>query len=172
MHSVVGASGACPVLAKIVQRCRGVDLLAGDRGQLFLPLCSLHQICYLCVRSSFHSSCAILKKMLSWDLTIVFSYRARLHRRPATWFSFLKLIRLAKAIWVVSGLLALRWWRFESCTTTWLTSSTENARPAPACLPPSSSTWAGSELSSDRLSTHACDIIQTRITSAMSHLMD
>ncbi|KAJ8736087.1 hypothetical protein PYW08_006743 [Mythimna loreyi] len=44
----VGASGACPVLAKIVQRCRGVDLLAGDRGQLFLPLCSLHQICYLC----------------------------------------------------------------------------------------------------------------------------
>ncbi|XP_061708216.1 uncharacterized protein LOC133518570 [Cydia pomonella] len=42
------ATGACPVLAKIVQRCRGVDLLAGDRGQLFLPLCSLHQICYLC----------------------------------------------------------------------------------------------------------------------------
>ncbi|XP_026738938.1 uncharacterized protein LOC113501846 [Trichoplusia ni] len=46
--ATVGASGACPVLAKIVQRCRGVDLLAGDRGQLFLPLCSLHQICYLC----------------------------------------------------------------------------------------------------------------------------
>lgn len=46
----VGASGSCPVLTKIIQRCRGVDLLAGDRGQLFLPLCSLHQICYLCVR--------------------------------------------------------------------------------------------------------------------------
>ncbi|XP_034831558.2 uncharacterized protein [Maniola hyperantus] len=46
--STVSSSGACPVLAKIVQRCRGVDLLAGDRGQLFLPLCSLHQICYLC----------------------------------------------------------------------------------------------------------------------------
>ncbi|XP_047018924.1 uncharacterized protein LOC124629539 [Helicoverpa zea] len=46
--ATVGASGACPVLAKIVQRCRGVDMLAGDRGQLFLPLCSLHQICYLC----------------------------------------------------------------------------------------------------------------------------
>lgn len=46
--ATVAASGACPVLAKIVQRCRGVDLLAGDRGQLFLPLCSLHQICYLC----------------------------------------------------------------------------------------------------------------------------
>lgn len=45
----VSSTGACPVLAKIVQRCRGVDLLAGDRGQLFLPLCSLHQICYLCV---------------------------------------------------------------------------------------------------------------------------
>ncbi|XP_052757765.1 uncharacterized protein LOC113522408 [Galleria mellonella] len=46
--STVGAAGSCPVLAKIIQRCRGVDLLAGDRGQLFLPLCSLHQICYLC----------------------------------------------------------------------------------------------------------------------------
>lgn len=46
--STAGTSGSCPVLAKIVQRCRSVDLLAGDRGQLFLPLCSLHQICYLC----------------------------------------------------------------------------------------------------------------------------
>lgn len=46
--STGGPSGSCPVLAKIIQRCRGVDLLAGDRGQLFLPLCSLHQICYLC----------------------------------------------------------------------------------------------------------------------------
>lgn len=44
-----GAAGACPVLAKIIERCHGVDMLAGDRGQLFLPLCSLHQICYLCV---------------------------------------------------------------------------------------------------------------------------
>ncbi|OWR45471.1 hypothetical protein KGM_215739 [Danaus plexippus plexippus] len=46
--STVSSTGECPVLSKIVQRCRGVDLLAGDRGQLFLPLCSLHQICYLC----------------------------------------------------------------------------------------------------------------------------
>ncbi|XP_049882264.1 uncharacterized protein LOC126378111 isoform X2 [Pectinophora gossypiella] len=46
--STGGATGSCPVLAKIVQRCRNVDLLAGDRGQLFLPLCSLHQICYIC----------------------------------------------------------------------------------------------------------------------------
>ncbi|XP_013183929.2 uncharacterized protein LOC106129803 [Amyelois transitella] len=46
--AIGGPNGACPVLAKIVQRCRGVDSLAGDRGQLFLPLCSLHQICYLC----------------------------------------------------------------------------------------------------------------------------
>ncbi|XP_072936918.1 uncharacterized protein [Epargyreus clarus] len=46
--STAGSGGSCPVLAKIMQRCRGVDLLAGDRGQLFLPLCSLHQICYLC----------------------------------------------------------------------------------------------------------------------------
>ncbi|CAH2050799.1 unnamed protein product, partial [Iphiclides podalirius] len=48
MPSNAGSSGPCPVLAKIIQRCRGVDLLAGDRGQLFLPHCSLHQICYLC----------------------------------------------------------------------------------------------------------------------------
>ncbi|XP_047520240.1 stress response protein NST1 [Pieris napi] len=46
--STVSSAGACPVLDKIIKRCRGVDLLAGDRGQLFLPLCSLHQICYLC----------------------------------------------------------------------------------------------------------------------------
>ncbi|XP_059051100.1 uncharacterized protein LOC131845948 [Achroia grisella] len=46
--TTVSAAGSCPVLAKIINRCRGVDLLAGDRGQLFLPLCSLHQICYLC----------------------------------------------------------------------------------------------------------------------------
>ncbi|KPI95098.1 hypothetical protein RR46_12102 [Papilio xuthus] len=46
--SNVGSTGPCPVLAKIIQRCRGVDLLAGDRGQLFLTHCSLHQICYLC----------------------------------------------------------------------------------------------------------------------------
>ncbi|CAG4977538.1 unnamed protein product [Parnassius apollo] len=48
MVSTVSSTGPCPVLAKIIQRCRGVDLLAGDRGQLFLPHCSLHQICYLC----------------------------------------------------------------------------------------------------------------------------
>ncbi|XP_068626520.1 uncharacterized protein [Battus philenor] len=48
MITNVGSTGPCPVLAKIIQRCRGVDLLAGDRGQLFLPHCSLHQICYLC----------------------------------------------------------------------------------------------------------------------------
>ncbi|RVE51142.1 hypothetical protein evm_004285 [Chilo suppressalis] len=46
--STGSATGSCPVLGKIIQRCQGVDLLAGDRGQLFLPLCSLHQICYLC----------------------------------------------------------------------------------------------------------------------------
>ncbi|KPJ07341.1 hypothetical protein RR48_04135 [Papilio machaon] len=46
--SNVDSTGPCPVLSKIIQRCRGVDLLAGDRGQLFLTHCSLHQICYLC----------------------------------------------------------------------------------------------------------------------------
>ncbi|CAG9796366.1 unnamed protein product [Diatraea saccharalis] len=46
--STARATGSCPVLGKIIQRCQGVDFLAGDRGQLFLPLCSLHQICYLC----------------------------------------------------------------------------------------------------------------------------
>lgn len=49
LFSVSAQDDSCPVLTKIVQRCRGVDMLAGDRGQLFLPLCSLHQICYLCV---------------------------------------------------------------------------------------------------------------------------
>ncbi|XP_069673840.1 uncharacterized protein [Periplaneta americana] len=38
----------CPVLEEILDTCRSADNLVGDHGQFFLPLCSLHQICYLC----------------------------------------------------------------------------------------------------------------------------
>ncbi|XP_077292860.1 uncharacterized protein LOC143915913 [Arctopsyche grandis] len=44
--------GSCPILDNIVRRCHSIDILAGDHGQLFLPFCSLHQICYLCGPSS------------------------------------------------------------------------------------------------------------------------
>jgi hypothetical protein len=39
----------CPVLESILNTCQSAENLVGDHGQLFLPLCSLHQICYLCV---------------------------------------------------------------------------------------------------------------------------
>lgn len=41
--------GECPVLDEIFNTCQTAEHLVGDHGQLFLPLCSLHQICYLCV---------------------------------------------------------------------------------------------------------------------------
>jgi len=37
------------------KRCRGVDLLSGDMQQELLPVCGIHQICYLCGTSQ--SSC-------------------------------------------------------------------------------------------------------------------
>lgn len=40
--------GECPMLDEILNTCQTTENLIGDRGQLFLPLCSLHQICYLC----------------------------------------------------------------------------------------------------------------------------
>lgn len=33
----------------MAERCRGVDLLSGDLNQELLPLCGVHQLCYLCV---------------------------------------------------------------------------------------------------------------------------
>ncbi|XP_013108167.2 cyclin-dependent kinase 11B isoform X1 [Stomoxys calcitrans] len=38
----------CPILESMAQRCRGVDLLSGDINQELLPLCGVHQLCYLC----------------------------------------------------------------------------------------------------------------------------
>lgn len=38
-----------PLDQAMAERCRGVDLLSGDLNQELLPLCGVHQICYLCV---------------------------------------------------------------------------------------------------------------------------
>ncbi|PNF33138.1 hypothetical protein B7P43_G14517 [Cryptotermes secundus] len=47
-HFVDNVNEECPVLDAILNTCQTTENLVGDRGQLFLPLCSLHQICYLC----------------------------------------------------------------------------------------------------------------------------
>lgn len=39
----------CPLILSMEKRCRGVDLLSGDMQQELLPVCGIHQICYLCV---------------------------------------------------------------------------------------------------------------------------
>lgn len=39
----------CPLVLAMEKRCRGVDLLSGDMQQELLPVCGIHQICYLCV---------------------------------------------------------------------------------------------------------------------------
>ncbi|SPP74460.1 uncharacterized protein LOC117592420 isoform X2 [Drosophila guanche] len=41
-------SNQCPVIESMAERCRGVDLISGDINQELLPLCGVHQICYLC----------------------------------------------------------------------------------------------------------------------------
>uniref|UniRef100_A0A1B0D370 Uncharacterized protein n=1 Tax=Phlebotomus papatasi TaxID=29031 RepID=A0A1B0D370_PHLPP len=38
----------CPLLDAIERRCRGVDLLSGDLQQELLPVCEIHQLCYIC----------------------------------------------------------------------------------------------------------------------------
>lgn len=45
---VPGSSNQCPLIDSMAQRCRGVDLLSGDINQELLPICGVHQICYLC----------------------------------------------------------------------------------------------------------------------------
>lgn len=45
-------SNQCPLIQSMEKRCRGVDLLSGDIQQELLPVCGIHQICYLCVSSS------------------------------------------------------------------------------------------------------------------------
>lgn len=39
----------CPLLDAMEKRCRGIDLLSGDINQELLPVCGIHQMCYLCV---------------------------------------------------------------------------------------------------------------------------
>ncbi|KAH8372249.1 hypothetical protein KR093_010772, partial [Drosophila rubida] len=41
-------SNQCPVIESMAERCRSVDLISGDLNQELLPLCGVHQICYLC----------------------------------------------------------------------------------------------------------------------------
>ncbi|XP_068147037.1 uncharacterized protein [Drosophila tropicalis] len=41
-------SNQCPIIESMAERCRGVDLISGDLNQELLPLCGVHQICYLC----------------------------------------------------------------------------------------------------------------------------
>lgn len=41
----------CPLLDAMETRCRGIDLLSGDMHQELLPVCGVHQLCYLCVRN-------------------------------------------------------------------------------------------------------------------------
>lgn len=43
----------CPIILAMEKRCRGVDLLSGDMQQELLPVCGIHQICYLCVSLFF-----------------------------------------------------------------------------------------------------------------------
>lgn len=40
----------CPLLDAMETRCRGIDLLSGDMHQELLPICGVHQLCYLCVK--------------------------------------------------------------------------------------------------------------------------
>ncbi|PSN38928.1 hypothetical protein C0J52_11875 [Blattella germanica] len=39
----------CPILDQIINKCRSAGNIVGDHDQLFLPLCSLHQICHMCL---------------------------------------------------------------------------------------------------------------------------
>lgn len=45
---VIG-SNQCPIIESMAERCRSVDLISGDLNQELMPLCGVHQICYLCV---------------------------------------------------------------------------------------------------------------------------
>lgn len=44
----------CPLLDAMEKRCRAINLLSGDVHQQFLPLCGIHQLCYLCVSIPDH----------------------------------------------------------------------------------------------------------------------
>nr|XP_014091091.1 glutamic acid-rich protein isoform X2 [Bactrocera oleae] len=44
---VIG-SNQCPLIEAMAERCSGVEFLSGDTNQDLLPICGVHQICYLC----------------------------------------------------------------------------------------------------------------------------
>ncbi|XP_067008307.2 zinc finger CCCH domain-containing protein 13 [Anabrus simplex] len=46
----------CPALNYILHKCHNVASLSGDEEQLFVPLCSWHQMCYLCGQEAGYSS--------------------------------------------------------------------------------------------------------------------
>lgn len=48
-HPNMAGPNHCLILESIEKRCRGVDLLSGDIYQELLPICSGHQLCYICV---------------------------------------------------------------------------------------------------------------------------
>lgn len=45
-------SNQCPLIETVAERCSSVEFLSGDINQELLPLCGVHQICYLCVSVS------------------------------------------------------------------------------------------------------------------------
>lgn len=55
----------CPLILSMEKRCRGVDLLSGDMEQELLPVCGIHQICYLCVSFTLHSFLQVIQLMKS-----------------------------------------------------------------------------------------------------------
>ncbi|XP_039969305.1 DNA ligase 1 [Bactrocera tryoni] len=44
---VIG-SNKCPLIEAMAERCSGIEFLSGDTNQNLLPICGVHQICYLC----------------------------------------------------------------------------------------------------------------------------
>lgn len=51
----------CPVLNDVVKKCHEIISLAGDRSNVFLPFCTIHQICYICGarNSEYEESCDV-----------------------------------------------------------------------------------------------------------------
>lgn len=50
-NAAEASASMCPLLDAMEKRCRGIDILSGDIHQELLPICGIHQMCYLCVRS-------------------------------------------------------------------------------------------------------------------------
>lgn len=93
----------CPILDAMEKRCRAVNLLSNDVHQQFLPLCGVHQLCYLCVStyiniqtSGWWILCIIIMQIPHVQLC-----RAPL-KRPATtstwrrWAPFVRTTRIAR----------------------------------------------------------------------------